>query len=99
MEVSGIYSWSGLPTATRENSPLLPKSVMGLIIGKSNCGKTTMLMNLLLQPEWLDYNHPLSLDMWVKLFKKIFKFTGTESITPLKKKLGLTFSHFGKYFV
>ena len=57
MEVSGIYSWSALPTATRENSPLLPKSVRGLIIGKSNCGKTTMLMNLLLQPEWLDYNH------------------------------------------
>ena len=28
--------------------------------------------------KWLDYNHPLPLDTWVKLFKKIFKFTGTE---------------------
>ena len=28
-----------------------------MIIGKSNCGKTTILLNLLLQPEWLDYNH------------------------------------------
>jgi len=28
--------------------------------------------------KWLDYNHPLPLDMWVKLFKKIFKFTGIE---------------------
>jgi DNA-3-methyladenine glycosylase I len=27
---------------------------------------------------WLDKNHPMSLDEWVKLFKKIFKFTGGE---------------------
>jgi hypothetical protein len=27
----------------------------GKIIGKSNCGKTTLLLNLLLQPFWLDY--------------------------------------------
>ena len=26
-------------------------------MGKSNCGKTTLLLNLLLQPDWLDYNH------------------------------------------
>ena len=55
MEVNGAYSWS--TSTLRENSPLLPKNVRGLIIGKSNCGKTTLLMNLLLQPGWLDYNH------------------------------------------
>ena len=27
---------------------------------------------------WLDQNHPLQLDQWVKLFKKTFKFTGGE---------------------
>ncbi len=27
---------------------------------------------------WLDANHPLSKDDWVKLFKKTFKFTGGE---------------------
>lgn len=27
---------------------------------------------------WLDEQHPLSLDEWVKLFKKTFKFTGGE---------------------
>ena len=27
---------------------------------------------------WLDHNHPLSKDEWVKLFKKTFKFTGGE---------------------
>ena len=26
-------------------------------IGKSGCGKTTMIFNLLLQPGWLDYTH------------------------------------------
>ena len=41
----------------RMNNPLLPNNIRGLIIGKSNCGKTTVLLNLLLQPNWLDYNH------------------------------------------
>ena len=41
----------------RTNNPLLPANVRAIIIGKSNCGKTTLLLNLLLQPQWLDYNH------------------------------------------
>ena len=28
----------------------------GLIVGKSGCGKTILLLNLLLNPGWLDYN-------------------------------------------
>jgi len=40
----------------RFNSPLLPHSISGLIVGKSGCGKTTLLLNLLLRPGWLDYN-------------------------------------------
>jgi energy-coupling factor transporter ATP-binding protein EcfA2 len=39
----------------RENNFLFPRSIRGLIIGKSGCGKTTLLLNLLLQPKWLDY--------------------------------------------
>lgn len=40
----------------RNNNGLLPKSIRGVIVGKSGCGKTTLLCNLLLQPGWLDYN-------------------------------------------
>ena len=40
----------------RFNHPLLPKSVRGLIVGKSGCGKTTLVLNLLLSPGWLDYD-------------------------------------------
>ena len=39
------------------NHPLLPKGIRGLIIGKSGCLKTTLLINLLLRPGWLDYSN------------------------------------------
>jgi len=40
----------------RNNSPMLPRSIRGLIVGKSGCGKTNLLLNLLLKPDLLDYN-------------------------------------------
>ena len=48
------YSWRE-NIKRRENNPLLPSNIRGLIVGKSNCGKTTLLLNLLLE-SWLDYN-------------------------------------------
>ena len=39
----------------RCNHPLLPQGIRGLIIGKTGCGKTTLQINLLLRPGWLDY--------------------------------------------
>ena len=57
MNIKNDYSWRKTTGAKRENSPLLPQNIRGLIVGKSNCGKTTLLLNLLLQPDWLDYNH------------------------------------------
>ena len=54
MEISSLC-WTS--ENTRKNSKLLPKSIRGLIIGKSGCGKTTVLLNLLLNPGYLDYTH------------------------------------------
>ena len=56
MNISKQYAWR--PTENyRENNPLLPQNLRGLVIGKSGCGKTTLIFTLLLQPGWLDYNH------------------------------------------
>ena len=41
----------------RNNNKLFPKSIRGIIVGKSGCGKTTLLLNLLLREGWLDYNN------------------------------------------
>ena len=41
----------------RCNRLLLPKGIRGLIIGKSGCAKTTLLINLLLRPGCLGYNN------------------------------------------
>ena len=54
MEIEDL-SWND--KIKRVNSALLPKSIRGLIVGKSGCGKTTLLLNLLLKPSWLDYNN------------------------------------------
>ena len=55
MEIKDL-SWSENLTK-RFNNPLLPRSIRGLIVGKSGCGKTTLLLNLLLRFGWLDYNN------------------------------------------
>ena len=49
-------SWN-VNMSKRNNNKLLPKSIRGIIVGKSGCGKTTLLLNLLLRPGWLDYNN------------------------------------------
>ena len=55
MEIKDL-SWNENLTK-RFNNPLLPRSIRGLIIGKSGCGKTTLLLNLLLRSGWLDYDN------------------------------------------
>ena len=55
MEVKNL-AWNE-NLSKRCNHPLLPNGIRGLIIGKPECGKTTLLINLLLRPGWLDYNN------------------------------------------
>ena len=55
MEIRDL-SWNESITK-RFNNPLLPRSVRGIIVGKSGCGKMTLLLNLLLRPGWLDYDN------------------------------------------
>ena len=55
MEIKDLL-WNEM-LSKRFNHPLLPKRIRGLIVRKSGCGKTTLLMNLLLRPGWLDYNN------------------------------------------
>ena len=55
MEVKNL-AWNE-NKSKRCNHPLLPQGIRGLIIGKSGCGKTTLPINLLLRPGWLDYNN------------------------------------------
>ena len=51
MNISKQYAWQSAGNC------LFPQSLRVLVIGKSGCGKTTVIFNLLLQPGWLDYNH------------------------------------------
>ena len=55
MEIKDL-SWNEV-VSKRFNHSLLPRSIRGIIVGKSGCGKTTLLLNLLLRPGWLDYDN------------------------------------------
>ena len=55
MEVKNLAGNESL--SKRCNHPLLPKGIRGLITGKCGCGKTTLIVNLLLRPGSLGYNN------------------------------------------
>ena len=39
------------------HNPIIPDSFRMLIVGPSNCGKTVLLLKMLLTPEYLDYEN------------------------------------------
>ena len=55
MEIADL-SWNEV-TWKRFSHPLLLKSIRGIIVGKSGSSKTTLLLNLLLRPGWLNYDN------------------------------------------
>ena len=57
MEVKNL-AWNE-NLSKRCNHPLLHQGIRGLIIGKSGCGKATLLINHLLRPGWLHFNNIL----------------------------------------
>ena len=55
MQIADL-SWNEV-ISKRPNKPLLPRTIRGIIVGKSSCCKTTLLLNLLLRPGWLHYDN------------------------------------------
>ena len=50
------FSWNAGDTE-RKNSEFFPKNIKALIVGRTGCGKTNLLIHCLLCPNWLDYDH------------------------------------------
>lgn len=48
---------SGINTEFRKHGPLLPKSIRGLIVGPSNCGKTNVMLSLLTHSKGLCFEN------------------------------------------
>ncbi len=59
MEISDQYTWDDAKKHDRENHFLLPNSLRALLVGNSNCGKSTIMNTLLLQTGLLDYKNLL----------------------------------------
>ena len=58
MEITGQYSWNE-ESSKPPNHFLLPHNMRALLIGHSNCGKSTLMFTLLLKPDILSYENLL----------------------------------------
>ena len=71
-------SWKEV-ISRRFNNSLLPRSIRRLIVGESGCGKTTLLLNLLIRPWWLDHDN-------LCVFRKAFSKRNIKHLKKLSKK-------------
>ena len=78
MEIADL-SWNEVITK-RFNNPLLPKSIRGIIEGKSGCGKTTLLLNLYL-------DRAGSITITFAYWEKVFFYPNTEYLKKDSKKI------------
>lgn len=56
MDNTEVLKWNGKKSKQNHHFMLPSPSLRGLIIGSSNCGKTCLLLKLILGENWLDYN-------------------------------------------
>ena len=78
MEIADL-SWNEV-TSKRFNHPLLPSCIRGIIVGKSGCGKMTLLLNLLHRTGWLDYDN-------LSYSEKVFFNSNIEYLKKPSKKI------------
>ena len=95
MEHTQVLKWNGKQSKQKHHFTLPSPSLRCLIIGSSNCGKTCLLLKLLLDQGWLDYN-----DLYIysnslyqpeyKLMKNVFQkgYTKENVKDFLKKGMG-----------
>ena len=56
VDTRDIADYALKDSVTKNHSPILPRNVRAIIVGKSGCGKTTFLTWLLLEPNLMDYD-------------------------------------------
>ena len=55
MEIKDL-TWNEI-SSRRFNNPVFSKSIRGILVRELACEKTTLLLNFLLKPGWLDYDN------------------------------------------
>ena len=54
--IDKLYVWKGDESNKANHHFLIPNSLRAIVVGKSGCGKSTCVNNLLLKPGMLDYD-------------------------------------------
>ena len=54
--IKSKYTWKCDDKVEKNHAYIFPRNIRALIVGKSESGKTTLLMHLLLEPDMLDYD-------------------------------------------